>query len=423
MEPSNIRYWLVLCTNFLYTVIFTVIPVHSATIEPAPVQGIASDKQLDNSNSLCGSPVTQALCRKLETAGFANTTFKISNPEAFIAKHKLSSTISKKLSICFKQAEIKPEDIGTLAFCDKLESVGFRLIKKAGFADGKQHHSTVVAECPPSVGPFILKAEARLDYIKHNRHFNILRIVLAEAIKDYAKKNGLKLVKIPRKYLFHVPHSGKELTDKNFLVIAEKINLDTSKTMTDLSTEHITQLADLISALWLIDIRFYRTGHIASSNTFLDTKGRLVLLDTQPLCHLWTLDPIKDLRSKGFTPVPIEGIIANMLLEMGHRQNNDDYIFRGQLIMKTIYILYRELFYLYGIHRNNLDAKDFITSTILKCHHALDIALAEPFPAINKEEFLVKKEKYKAVWLQEYLATKYFPRKQIDLSTHSATKD
>lgn len=144
--------------------------------------------------------------------------------------------------------------------------------------------NSLVAEFPKPLDNLLLKAPGNkhtnlIEYLKTNnlsiKDFtladNISRVFLKQKIENLIKKFNLKHIKVPRKYLYHFPEAANALNDLNYCTIVQKINIDKSKTLSDLTEDQFKEVLIVI----------YQTNYcdIHSDNIVFDDQGYVFFID------------------------------------------------------------------------------------------------------------------------------------------------
>ncbi|MFA5075485.1 MAG: hypothetical protein WC436_05285 [Candidatus Babeliales bacterium] len=106
---------------------------------------------------------------------------------------------------------------------------------------------------------------------------NISRVFKADQISNIININGMQKIRVPKKYLYHIPGTPETLTDENYLIIAEKIDLDTH------GLAFINATKEQISNFVTIMLESGNTDN-ADGNIEMDKNGNLVLIDTD---NIW----------------------------------------------------------------------------------------------------------------------------------------
>jgi hypothetical protein len=105
---------------------------------------------------------------------------------------------------------------------------------------------------------------------------NISRVLKAHCLQNIIYDNDMKGLKVPKKYLYHIPGTPLELTDENYLVVVEKINCAPhGESYSRASKEQISHLLHLTANAHFLDT--------ADGNIEMDQDGNLVLLDTEDI--------------------------------------------------------------------------------------------------------------------------------------------
>jgi hypothetical protein len=93
----------------------------------------------------------------------------------------------------------------------------------------------------------------------------------------------MKNIKAPQKYLYHIPGTPDELTDSNYIVVAEKLMCDFDKNPYKESTkEQVLNLAKIML--------YTHHNDNADGNIALDKNKNLILIDTDDVWIFMTKD-------------------------------------------------------------------------------------------------------------------------------------
>ena len=97
------------------------------------------------------------------------------------------------------------------------------------------------------------------------------RIPGREKIHRCIQEKNLTCLTVPKKYYYHIPGKGRELTNENYLVIAEKVKGTTDPFMINL--EEVKQICTLIESTGFLDFH--------GKNILRDTDNKIAILDTE----------------------------------------------------------------------------------------------------------------------------------------------
>lgn len=100
--------------------------------------------------------------------------------------------------------------------------------------------------------------------------YNMSRIMGAEKLRACIEKHNLNLIKIPEKYLYHIPGTPDDLLNANYLVIVKKV---TPVAPYPFNAEQVRQLSKLIRKLGFWEIY--------SKNLFQTENGTITIIDTE----------------------------------------------------------------------------------------------------------------------------------------------
>ncbi|KKQ49831.1 MAG: hypothetical protein US69_C0002G0106 [candidate division TM6 bacterium GW2011_GWF2_38_10] len=123
-------------------------------------------------------------------------------------------------------------------------------------------------------------------FFHNNTHKNVIRVVSAASIKHYCEeKNIKKWVKVPNKYLYHIPEKSIDVCDDNYLVVVERINENKITSFDTFSIEQLYAFLNVISEFGLFDI--------GNENVVFDKSGHIVFIDTEDYAGQYTLRDIE----------------------------------------------------------------------------------------------------------------------------------
>ena len=107
---------------------------------------------------------------------------------------------------------------------------------------------------------------------------NVGRVRSAQHIAQVIEKYHLRHIIVPQKYLYHLPGTPYKLTDHNYLVVAQKLDLVDDKLvplMWDLlNVEQEDELAKVIKKVGYFDV--------SEDNICFTTDGKIAFIDTEP---------------------------------------------------------------------------------------------------------------------------------------------
>ena len=163
-------------------------------------------------------------------------------------------------------------------------------LKAAGFT----LHNTwgnIIAQHPRVEG-WVIKAGERFVGGSNN----VRRVEKAELIRNSIARAHLEnYITVPEKYLLHIPGKGQELLNKNYLVLAKKLDLADASVST-LPNSIIRKTCRVIRNVGMCDAR--------TENVRLTKDGKVAFIDTEPFLEpdVWWWQAIEGLgirRIKG----------------------------------------------------------------------------------------------------------------------------
>ena len=114
--------------------------------------------------------------------------------------------------------------------------------------------------------------------------WGVERVKGADSMRACIDENNLTLLTVAKKYLYHVPGQGEELTDENYLVISENLGPFVSGKSLCISKEEAEQICILLKKTGYLDFtrgnaRRMRRGHKIA---FIDTEAASFLSTGHP---------------------------------------------------------------------------------------------------------------------------------------------
>ncbi len=107
---------------------------------------------------------------------------------------------------------------------------------------------------------------------------NVGRVRCAQEIAQVVEKYNLQHVIVPQKFLYHLPGTPYKLTDANYIVIAQKLELVDEKLVPRLwdvlNVEQEDELAKVIKKVGYFDV--------SEDNICFTTDGKIAFIDTEP---------------------------------------------------------------------------------------------------------------------------------------------
>ncbi len=149
---------------------------------------------------------------------------------------------------------------------ERLEAGGFKLFSNTW--------GNVIALHPDLEG-WVIKYGNRFPAVTSN----IRRITYAERIRVYAKTHQIPEIVLPKKYLYHLPGQKDKLSNKNYLVFSEKLELN-KKGDKPPSREAIHKICKMIKRLGL--------GDMHPDNFSIVGDNKLAIIDTEPFFDFGT---------------------------------------------------------------------------------------------------------------------------------------
>lgn len=213
--------------------------------------------------------------------------YPMSSDQEFIKKNSLSAEYSQLLDRFFKQNNFESfYDLGYEGACDKFIKLGFYKLRSGS--------SLVVYN--PQLMKFVLKGiqsnflqkESIEFYRNKNIKLNISRIIVSHRIQSIIDQKFLKHVRVPKKYLYHIPGTGLELNDFNYLVLSEYVQRKEGALLSNMSVELFRETLIVIKEADFPDSN--------DNNIIIDIDGNVVFLDTEDLNIILGFTRISNLK-------------------------------------------------------------------------------------------------------------------------------
>lgn len=198
--------------------------------------------------------------------------------QEIIKRFQVPLPLQKTLDSFFNKHNI----IGDVHSIYKAFDENASLFKKVG--DGCR---VLVLEFPELDNKFVLKiaTQYRLDFsswkdetdprswfLSCRAKENVSRVLKAAKINEFIQAKGMRKIKAPQKYLYHLPGASTVLSDENYIVVSEKIDLDKRGLAYDAGK---AQVFDFIKIM--LEVDFLDT---ADGNMEIDKMGNFVIIDT-----------------------------------------------------------------------------------------------------------------------------------------------
>ncbi len=110
------------------------------------------------------------------------------------------------------------------------------------------------------------------------RAINVGRVRGAQQIAQVIERYNLQHIIVPQKFLYHLPGTPYKLTDENFLVVAQRLDLVDEELMPRmwdiLNVEQEDELAKVIKKVGYFDV--------SEDNICFTTDGKIAFIDTEP---------------------------------------------------------------------------------------------------------------------------------------------
>jgi len=159
----------------------------------------------------------------------------------------------------------------------------------------KKHTNHIVGTLSP-LSHYIVKLMRK----KRDKDINLHRVSIARTIREYAQEHNFTSIHVPHKYVYHIPGRPLVLSDRNYMVLAEKFSLLSEK-----KNKKILHALPLRMAKQALDELFevitlvgFEDAHADNVQTMFDDKGNFTgfgLIDLEPL---W-LQTLKRASRKG----------------------------------------------------------------------------------------------------------------------------
>ena len=187
-----------------------------------------------------------------------------SQDQAFIAEYTVpDKEFTKRLDVLFQYSS-KPQYVFTADKVNFLKATEYSLVVQLpGF--------------PQWIVKFLpQKYTKKVGLFTSQR--NIGRIKVAENMKSCIQAHNLEEIILPNKYLYHIPGRSKKLDDKNYLVIAQAMDLVDDETnracWRNLTAKQEEEIKTIIKTVGYHDILL--------ENIYFTPEGKIVFIDTEP---------------------------------------------------------------------------------------------------------------------------------------------
>ena len=159
----------------------------------------------------------------------------------------------------------------------------------------KKHTNHIIGTLAP-LSNYIVKLMRK----KRDKDINLHRVSIARSIREYAQENNFSYIRVPKKYIYHIPGRPIFLSDRNYMVLAEKFTLlseeKNKKVLHALPLSMIRQALDeLFETITLIG---FEDAHADNVQALFNEEGNFTgfgLIDLEPL---W-LNKLKRASRKG----------------------------------------------------------------------------------------------------------------------------
>ena len=137
---------------------------------------------------------------------------------------------------------------------------------------------------------------------------NISRVSEAKKMGDFLQENGTEDIKIPKKWLYHLPGHDEDFCDANYVVVVERLDVlhgeENTQLLWNLPLDHARTLLD-----FLIEMRY---PDMSDHNIFfLQDKETIAIVDTEE--WRWARDP--NWCAKRFMTIVNPETVAEILAE------------------------------------------------------------------------------------------------------------
>jgi hypothetical protein len=155
-----------------------------------------------------------------------------------------------------------------------LEEAGFEFLKKK---------NQIVAYHPIHQN-WLIKA-LPTDKTFKTDGLNLRRVYTAEEMRELLVKYKIEDIVIPTKYLYHIPNTKSSLSDRHYIVIAERLDLidkeEALQKIKKLPQETIDHIYLLIKKVGIYDAR------VLNENITMTENGQVAFIDTEPRWHFY----------------------------------------------------------------------------------------------------------------------------------------
>ncbi len=153
-----------------------------------------------------------------------------------------------------------------------------KAFKNAGFTYLKKDHTYVMAD--PAVPDLLIKYmpsnSKKMGLFTTNR--NVGRVTFADQIAHLIDKYHMEQVVVPQKWLYHIPGAKQDLSDANYLVIAQRLDIldDDANTLQwrGINVDQEDEVRTIIKEIGFHDVR--------PENLCFTTDRKIAFIDTEP---------------------------------------------------------------------------------------------------------------------------------------------
>ncbi len=207
----------------------------------------------------------------------------------------LPEHVQQKLDSVFSDPAVRDGFLGIVP-CDK----GF--LKRHGviLTDTTRRHGHV-----PALPGYIIKGGRHGEKAARRKRTNIGRIAGAEKLRAIVQELGATHVRIPRKWLYHLPGMPSEVCDDNYVVVVERMDIvghtENKKYMWNLAPAIASELREVLL------IARYTSLHSANIYMLAD-KQTVAIVDTELYPNTPTLESCLRQFKKMVDPATVDAL-------------------------------------------------------------------------------------------------------------------
>ncbi len=308
--------------------------------------------------------------------GFSKPCIEKNLDEFSLCRAQLQPEKQQRLNEFFMQHGITSDLIGTQEFEERLQTAGFTILR--GLTHGNGKDETVVALFPDvlkaTIGDFVLKANASRQMLEKHASLNLTRVIMAQKVAQHIAAKPSSDIRVPRKFMHYLAPSELQrmnptkrptwYSDGNYIVLADRVDIDESRSILQATTEQLAQVLDIIMTFGLCDLNL--VANTTNCNIVFDRAGKIVFIDTP--CQAEMYSTFNLMHAKHFALFnfsvgrPYEYMLTNLM------HNPQDKI----LLRSWIFVLNMGLLPFYRHYKNTTFDHDKIALIEHKIHECYE---------------------------------------------------